>query len=286
MSHWGRCYKVHQAVSVSAGCFPSLWMVSDIWTLTSVLCCFRLRPTPSAVWVMCTQRSATTPTPWRATNSACCWPDRPSVGSARPGSWATWAPCTRHWETSPTLFSVTSSTWTSQRYKTTSSDLWGSDGRGTFVLVLRLSWRTPTKNDSCSVNITETHCFSFTVFNTHTVVDLDSLEHQMWINAPLKIVPTDLSLSFFTSSISNFFYFWIYSSCSIITWGWWPGRTSSLPVLVAQWRACFFCTLIHPFLLEKKKQISAVKARIVGKWSLQMESFFYSTIGVYFRITD
>ena len=122
----------------------NLWMVSDICTLTSVLCCFRLRPTPSAVWVMCTQRSATTPTPWPATNSACCWPGRPSVGSARPGSWATWAPCTRHWETSPTLFSVTSSTWTSQRYKTTSSDLWGSDGRGTFVLPLR---RTPTKND-------------------------------------------------------------------------------------------------------------------------------------------
>lgn len=122
--------------------FILLLFTSRVWCLLgqcgwfwSYLCCtlganvcvcvfgFRLHPMLSAVWAMCTQPSVTTPTRWRAISSVCCWRDKRSASSPRLASWATWAPCTPRLETSPTPFSATSSTWTSQRYRSTLYDL-------------------------------------------------------------------------------------------------------------------------------------------------------------------
>lgn len=89
----------------------------DCWVQTSAcLCDFRQPRTRSAASATCTWLSATTPIPWQATNSVCCWRDKPSASLPRLANWATWAPCTQHWETSLMPSSATSSTWASQRY--------------------------------------------------------------------------------------------------------------------------------------------------------------------------
>lgn len=103
--------------SVVVVVFFALLFCWNCWVQTSdSLFDFRQPRTRSAAWATCTWLSATTPIPWQATNSVCCWRDKPSASLPRLANWATWAPCTQHWETSLMPFSATSSTWALQRY--------------------------------------------------------------------------------------------------------------------------------------------------------------------------